>query len=111
MGTSSTAPNYAVLSPTDIGASLILSELVPDRTDAILARGRDFGQSRVVCDVHWQSDVEAGRVIAAGTVARLHAEAAFVADMAAARSEIEAARASQQPPEADVCAAEDASLR
>ena len=28
-------------------------------------RGLAFGDSRVVCGVHWQSDVEAGRVIGA----------------------------------------------
>ncbi len=37
--------------------ALVLTELAPDREDAILARGRAFGESRVVCNVHWQSDV------------------------------------------------------
>ncbi|MBO9518615.1 MAG: phosphatase PAP2 family protein [Porphyrobacter sp.] len=70
------------------GWALVLAELVPDKADAILQRGRDFGQSRVICDAHWQSDVDAGRVIASGTVARLHADPGFQADLAAVRQEI-----------------------
>jgi acid phosphatase (class A) len=91
------------------GWSLALAEIAPDRADAILQRGRDFGQSRLVCNVHWQSDIDAGRVIAAATVARLHAEPAFRTDLESARAELEAARAAGRAPAAD-CAAEAASL-
>lgn len=51
------------------GWALILSEIAPDRTDALLARGAAYGESRNVCNVHWHSDVVQGRVIAAGAVA------------------------------------------
>ena len=70
------------------GFALVLAELDPERADAILQRGREFGQSRLICDAHWQSDIDAGRVIGAATVARLHADAAFRADLDAARAEI-----------------------
>ena len=43
---------------------LILSELVPTRTNEIIRRGRAYGVSRMVCNVHWKSDVEAGRAMA-----------------------------------------------
>ncbi|MFO1025844.1 MAG: phosphatase PAP2 family protein [Acetobacteraceae bacterium] len=89
--------------------ALILAELAPDRQDAVLARGRAFGQSRIVCNVHWQSDVLAGQAIGASTVARLHADPVFQADLAAARRELNAARAKQTPPARD-CAAEAAAL-
>lgn len=92
------------------GWALVLTELAPDRADAILQRGRDFGQSRLVCNVHWQSDVDNGRVIAAATVARLHADPAFRADVEAAKVEIAAARAQGAKPAGD-CAAEAAALR
>ena len=72
---------------------LVLGEVAPERIDAILRRARAFGDSRTVCNVHWQSDVEAGRMVAAGVVARLHAEPAFREDIAAARAEVEALRA------------------
>ena len=91
------------------GWALILVEAAPDRADAILARGRAFGQSRVECNVHWLSDTEEGRVMASGVVARLHDEAAFQADLAAARTEIDAARAKGLAPTRD-CAKEAAQL-
>lgn len=92
------------------GWALLFAELVPDRADAVLARGRDFGESRVICDVHWQSDVEAGRVIASATIARLHADAGFQSDLAAAKTEITYARGKQLAPAGD-CAAEEAALK
>lgn len=91
------------------GWALLLAEIEPDRADAILQRGRDFGQSRLVCNVHWQSDVDGGRLVASATVARLHADAAFRADMEAAKAEVAAARQSGAAPKQD-CAAEAASL-
>jgi acid phosphatase (class A) len=68
--------------------ALVLCEIFPEHTDAIIARGRDFGQSRVVCNVHWQSDVNEGRFMGAATVARLHGDPEFLADLAAAKMEI-----------------------
>lgn len=73
--------------------ALTLAEIAPDRANAILARGLAYGQSRVVCGVHWKSDVEAGRVVGASTVSRLRAGAVFAAQLSAARKEIAAARA------------------
>ena len=54
---------------------------------------REVGTSRSVCGYHWASDVEAGRVMGAATVARLHANPVFTAQAALARGEIERARA------------------
>lgn len=81
--------------------ALILSEIAPDRADAILARGRAFGESRVICNVHWLSDVVEGRFMGAATVARLHADPAFRADIEAARAEIAAVRARGLRPSGD----------
>ncbi len=67
--------------------ALVLAELNPDRADAILARGREYGDSRVVCGVHYPSDVEAGRTVAAAALARLHADPDFRAALDAARAE------------------------
>jgi acid phosphatase (class A) len=92
------------------GWGLILAEVAPDRADALLARGRAFGQSRIICNVHWLSDTEEGRVIAAAAVAKLHDQADFRSDLAAARAEVAQARAKGlQPPAAD-CASEAAQL-
>jgi acid phosphatase (class A) len=71
---------------------LILAELAPDRASDVLMRARSIGESRIVCGVHYLSDVEAGRDAGAALVARLHADPAFRADMDKARAEIQAAR-------------------
>jgi acid phosphatase (class A) len=89
--------------------ALVLTEIAPDYTDAILARGRAFGQSRVVCNVHWQSDVIEGRFVGAAVVARLHAEPAFRTDIEAARIELETVRGNNIGPIND-CIAEAEAL-
>jgi len=68
--------------------ALVLAELVPARGDAILQRGRDYGDSRVMCGYHYPSDIEAGRAIASGVIARMHADATFRRDLDAARAEL-----------------------
>ena len=72
--------------------ALILCEVVPEHTDAILARGREFGRSRMVCNVHWQSDVDEGRIMGAAAVARLHADEGFRRELEEARREVAAIR-------------------
>ncbi|RJR33440.1 MAG: phosphatase PAP2 family protein [Desulfobacteraceae bacterium] len=89
--------------------ALILAEIAPDRADAILSRGYAFGQSRVICGVHWQSDVHAGRVVAAAVVAKLHTDKVFLAQLAAAKKELTAARAKGFKPSRD-CEAEASAL-
>jgi acid phosphatase (class A) len=75
------------------GWGLVLAGLVPGRVDALMRRGIDFGDSRAVCNVHWTSDVEQGRVVAAAVFARLQAEPAFRSDFEAARAELSTAPA------------------
>jgi acid phosphatase (class A) len=67
---------------------LILTELFPEQADVILERGKEFGISRNICNVHWHSDVLAGRMMGAAAVARLHANVDFLIDMEAAKAEI-----------------------
>ena len=90
--------------------ALTLAEIAPERADAILQRGRAFGQSRAVCGVHWQSDIQAGWLVGAATVARLHANSDYRAQLAAARSEVANARQANDLPAAGDCAAEAAAL-
>jgi acid phosphatase (class A) len=71
---------------------LILAELAPDRSTEILMRARAIGESRIVCGVHYMSDVEEGRTNGAALVAALHSSPEFRADMETARTEVAAAR-------------------
>lgn len=94
MANSSWPSGHAMLGWT---YALLLAELVPTNAEAILKRGHDYGDSRVVCGVHFPSDVQAGRTVAAALVARLHAEPAFAADLAAAKAELAGAQPAQCP--------------
>ncbi|HEU4619389.1 MAG TPA: phosphatase PAP2 family protein [Gammaproteobacteria bacterium] len=91
--------------------ALLLAELAPDRAAEILARGRAYGESRVVCGVHFVSDVEAGRTAAAAVIAALNGTPEFDADVAAARRELDGLRAADasKPPAAQ-CSVEDGAL-
>jgi len=91
------------------GWALILSELSPEQAESILARGRAFGESRNVCNVHWYSDVVAGRLVGAAAVAELHTNKQFLQAMNAAREEIIRARALNLTPTVD-CEAEARAL-
>ena len=68
-------------------AALLLTEMAPDKADTILARGYMYGQSRVIAGYHWQSDVDAARLVASAAVARLHADKRFLKLMKKARRE------------------------
>jgi acid phosphatase (class A) len=64
--------------------AIILAEMMPDKRKVILARAKQFGQSRVVCGAHFPSDVAAGQ--AAGTLiaATLMADPEFQTEFKAA---------------------------
>ncbi len=89
--------------------ALVLAQAAPGHSNALLARGRNFGESRLVCNVHWHSDMLQGRFMGSGTFARLQSDPVFRADVAAASAELAAARAQGLAPDRD-CAAEAAAL-
>jgi acid phosphatase (class A) len=55
-------------------------------------RGREFLESRLICDVQWKSDVDAGREVGAATVAQLRKNEAFRQDLKTAQIESGSAR-------------------
>lgn len=88
---------------------LTLASIAPERAQALVERGYAFGQSRAICGVHWQSDVEAGRLVASATLAVLQTNPVYQAQLALSKAEVAAARAQGAKPAAD-CAAEAAAL-
>lgn len=87
-------------------AGLVIAQLSPEHSTAVLARGRAYGESRVVCGVHNMSAVEAGRTNAAGVFAALQGSADYREALDKARGELAAARAAGGVPDAAMCAKE-----
>lgn len=86
---------------------LVLAELAPDRAAQIMSRARAYGESRVVCGVHFASDIEAGRETGATVFAALQADLRFQADLAKAREEMKTLKAKpEMQPYPGQCAAE-----
>lgn len=67
--------------------ALVLAEINPARQQEIMRRGLEIGESRVICGYHWQSDIDAARIMAAAVVARLHSNAQFSQQMVKAKAE------------------------
>ena len=68
-----------------------LARLVPEKADAILSRAARYGQSRIVCEQHFRSDVTAGQMLGLLIAERLMTKAAFRTAFDAARQELVAA--------------------
>jgi acid phosphatase (class A) len=74
-------------------AANVLAELSPERRAALMARAEEYGRQRMVCGVHFPSDIAAGRRAAEWLVPKMTASAAWAEDVAAAKTELAAAMA------------------
>lgn len=68
--------------------TLMLTELLPQYQDVILHNGYEYGQSRVIAGYHYQSDVDAARLVASAVVARLHADKGFKRQLKKSQKEL-----------------------
>lgn len=59
-------------------SALVLAEIYPEKADEILSRGREFGNSRIICGFHYPSDVAAGRVVGSIVFLNLLHDSAFL---------------------------------
>jgi len=85
--------NYSYPSGHSIYGTLVgilLGEMVPEKRDALLARGRLYGESRVINGVHFPTDIEAGRIEAAVIYVLLMENERFRSDLAQAKAELRA---------------------
>jgi acid phosphatase (class A) len=69
-------------------ASEALVDILPEWQDAIRARAATYARDRVVCGVHYPSDVEAGRLAGLAIAAAMRDDTLYQAALAAARSEL-----------------------
>lgn len=91
--------------------ALVLAELLPQQATRILQRGRVFGESRIICGVHWESDVQAGYLLGAAEVAAMHGSPDFRADMELARMELAAHQHDTARPRKQTCNLEQDAAR
>jgi acid phosphatase (class A) len=78
---------------TAVGFSLgiTLAYLMPDKAQTILARATDYGYSRMVCGVHYASDVGAGQALSTAVTLQMLHSPELASDIEAARTELKAA--------------------
>lgn len=67
---------------------LLLSDARPPRSAELLKFGKSTGDLRMVCRVHWASDVTGGRLLATALYQRISETDDFKADLAKARTEL-----------------------
>lgn len=71
--------------------ALALIDMLPERRDAILARAADYANNRLICGVHFASDIEASKLLAYVTHAVMANNPQYQKEMAVARAELRAA--------------------
>ena len=70
-------------------SALLLADInqSPKAMEGLLARGYEFGQSRVIAGYHWQSDVDAGRMAGSVLYQLIRNHERFIGQLAKARAE------------------------
>jgi len=68
-------------------AGLVLSAVMTDRSTSLMARGERYGQNRVVCGVHYPSDVAEGQQMAKFLFALIVKQPAYQLDLKCALEE------------------------
>lgn len=85
------------------GTALVLAEVAPGGAQAIIARAVSYGQSRVVCGLHYPGDVEAGHFVGSAVMAKAFEKPAFRHDLACARREVEAVLRGEKAADLPAC--------
>jgi acid phosphatase (class A) len=67
--------------------AIMLSNMAPEKSAALFARGREYGENRVVAGVHYPTDVEAGRLSASAIASAMMQNDRFRRDFNEAKSE------------------------
>jgi acid phosphatase (class A) len=68
--------------------AVVLSALMPAKSQAIMARASQFAQTRLICGVHFRSDIVAGQQYGTIIALRLMENPVFQDQMAKARAEL-----------------------
>ena len=83
--------------------ALVMIEVAPARAQHLISRAVSFGNSRIVCGLHFPADIEAGHFIGAGIVGRLFGDPVFRRDLLCAKREFNAVVAGEKSEDLPAC--------
>lgn len=70
--------------------AMVLSDVAPNRTEALDKCASDFAMNRVIMGRHWFSDIEAGKALATAVISKVRTTKAYKKQLLKARAEYEA---------------------
>ena len=70
---------------------VVLAAMLPEKQGAILSRAADFAYNRLICGVHYRSDIEGGQVLGTLLAIKMLEQPAVQAEFQAAQAELKAA--------------------
>ena len=74
--------------------ALTLIDMLPEKRDAILTRADDYANNRLICGVHYRSDIEASKLLAYTIHAVMANKPQYQQELAVARAELQRTLAS-----------------
>jgi acid phosphatase (class A) len=73
--------------------ALTLVDMLPEKRDAILARADNYANNRLLCGVHYRSDIEASKLVAYTIHAVMANKPQYQQELAVARAEVQRTQA------------------
>lgn len=67
---------------------LVLAQMLPERAGEILARADSYAHNRIVCGVHYPTDIEASKMLALVMLGQIATSAQFQNDVLASKGEL-----------------------
>ncbi len=83
--------------------ALVMMEASPQSAQSIIARAVDYGESRVVCGVHFPTDIDAGHLVATAVVDKLFVLPEFRRDFLCAKTELQSVLAGMRAEDLPAC--------
>lgn len=83
--------------------TLVMMEVAPARAHHLISRAVSFGNSRIICGLHFPADIEVGHFIGAKIVDRLFGDPVFRRDLLCAKREYNAVAAGEKSEDLPAC--------